>query len=152
MDHDKEFSNRRPEPIQETEEDLCRALWLAVTVQALIDASGKGGNHIDQARAKEWFAGRGGIGSDFTTVCDLAGIDPDRTQKRFREILRGNAGQIDFRCMKKAYLKNRNRKRFFRKAEKNARLRREKILRFESREQSDDAKTDEIDAATRLAA
>ncbi len=126
-----QISNRNYETIQETEEDLCRALWLAVAVQGLIDASGKGGNSIDKARAQEWLVGRGGITGDFSTVCDLAGIDPERTKKRFQGILRGDVEQIDFRCMKKAYLKNRSeesRKRFFRRAEKNARLRRERNL------------------------
>ncbi|MES2659476.1 MAG: hypothetical protein V4689_12730 [Verrucomicrobiota bacterium] len=129
MDDETQISNRNYEPIQKTEEDLCRALWLAVAVQGLIDASGKGGNSIDQARAQRWLVGRGGITGDFATVCDLAGIDPERTKKRFDKILRGDVEQIDFRCMKKAFLKNRSeesRKRFFRRAEKNARLRRER--------------------------
>jgi hypothetical protein len=155
MEHETQKPDRNYEPIQETEEDLCRALWLAVAVQGLIDASGKSGNSIDKARAEEWLVGRGGITSDFATVCDLAGIDPERTKKRFQEILRGNLEQIDFRCMKKACLKNRSeesRKRFFRRAEKNARLRREKILSFKTPIISQEQASDDPDVASRLAA
>lgn len=114
-------------PIEETEEDLCRTLWIGVIVQAIIDATGKSANHLDQAKALEWLKGKGGTTSEFAEVCHLAGIDFELTRKRCEELVTGNG--IDFRCLKKPKIENRaneDRKRYFRRAEKNARLRREK--------------------------
>lgn len=127
MNDDEECIDRKVEPVQETEEDLCRSLWLAVAIQALIDATGKGGNSLNQAQAIEWLKGKGGITSDFACVCDLAGIDFERTRKKFEQVIKREVESIDFRCMKKAGANNRsneNRKRFFRRAERNARNRR----------------------------
>ncbi|MFD0894751.1 hypothetical protein KBB96_04960 [Luteolibacter ambystomatis] len=128
MNDNEELPERKVAPIQETEEDLCRALWLAVAIQALIDASGKGGNSAYQTQAREWLLGKGGITSDFAAVCDLAGIDFAKTRRRFTKVLKGETESIDFRCTKKAHLRNRSqesRKRYFRRAERNARLRHE---------------------------
>src|SRR5687768_8367304 len=128
MNDYEQLPEREVAPVQETEEDLCRALWLAVAIQALIDASGKGGNPAYQAQAREWLLGKGGITSDFAAVCDLAGIDFEKTRKRFAKVLKGETESIDFRCTKKAHLRNRSqesRKRYFRRAERNARIRSE---------------------------
>lgn len=132
MNDNQGLLERRIAPVQETEEDLCRALWLAVAIQALIDASGKGGNPAYQAQAREWLKGKGGITSDFASVCDLAGIDFEKTRKRFSEVLKGESESIDFRSTKKAHLRNRSqesRKRYFRRAERNARIRSEQRKR-----------------------
>jgi hypothetical protein len=126
MHYTEKDEERIHAPVQETEEDLCRALWLAVAIQALIDASGKGGSRIEQTQSREWLKGAGGIRSDIAAVCDLANIDFEATRKRFAKVLDSQSEPIDFRCMKKAIAKNRNlecRKRYFRRAERNARIR-----------------------------
>jgi len=128
MNDNEELPERKVAPVQETEEDLCRALWLAVAIQALNDASGKGRNPDHQAEAREWLLDERGITSDVATVCDLADIDLEKTRQRFAKVMKGETESIDFRCMKKADLKNRSRegrKRYFRRAERNARLRHE---------------------------
>ena len=132
MNDNDENVERKGKPIDQTEEDLCRCLWLAVAVQALIDASGKGGNSVDQSQAREWLKARSGSDSEFATVCDLAGIDFERTRNQFEKVLKQEVEPIDFRCMKKAYAHNRShedRKRFFRRAERNARNRTRRIQR-----------------------
>lgn len=126
MNDNDNFPERQIAPVQETEEDLCRALWLAVAIQALIDATGKGGNPVYQAQAREWLLGKGNIGSDFASVCDLAGIDFEKTRTRFAQVMRGESESIDFRCAKKAHLHNRcqeSRKRYLSRIARNARLR-----------------------------
>ena len=41
MDYNVDDDSRTEPQIDETDNDLCRALWIAVAVQALIDASSK---------------------------------------------------------------------------------------------------------------
>ncbi len=132
MDDDTEFEKTAFEPVEETEEDLCRALWLAVLIQAVIDATGKAPNSLEEAKAREWLEGRGDLHSNFATVCDLAGVDFEKARKRFSPLVTGSAEKIDFRCMKRASMKNRNRNResrsrYFSRAQRNARLRRERL-------------------------
>ncbi|MBC7980299.1 MAG: hypothetical protein H7Y36_07025 [Armatimonadetes bacterium] len=123
MDDASDIDERKPQPIDETDDDLCRALWLAVAIQGLLDACGNGCTGLDQAKALEWLEGRGKDQSDFATVCNLAGVDIEKTRTRFVKVVQGEAASIDFRCMKRALPKNRtseSRHQFLRRARKNA--------------------------------
>lgn len=109
-------------PIENSEEDLCRSMWIAVILQAVIDAGGKNCNRVDRDAAIRWLKGEHGYRSEFAAVCDLAGIDFERTRERCAAMLRGDVPTVDFRAMKKASPGNRtseNRKRYFRRAERN---------------------------------
>ena len=126
--NDEEFEKGKA--VQEGDEDLCRAMWLAVIVQALIDATGNPRNEWDKLEARRWLEGRNCSTSDFAAVCDLAGIDSVKTGRLVTKILEGKLDCIDFRCSKKANLKNRSnesRRRYFARADRNACLRRQRI-------------------------
>lgn len=121
----------RGQPIEEGDEDLCRAVWLAVIVQALLDATGAPRNEWDKLESLRWLEGRHCDTSDFAAVCDLAGIDFAKAGRFVTKVLEGKLDCIDFRCTKKAHLRNRSqesRKRYFRRADKNAKQRRERQL------------------------
>jgi hypothetical protein len=112
--------------INEGDEDICRSLWLGVILQALLDAKGKYGNTVTQAHARVWLEGRDDLKSEFAAVCSLAGVDFHRTRARCTDILQQEGQNIDFRAMKKDKEQNRtaaNRKKYFRRAEKNHLLR-----------------------------
>jgi hypothetical protein len=122
QDHIKAFSD----PIEEGNEGQCRALWLAVILQAILDARGKYGNSVEQRQAKIWFKGRGGPRSAFAAVCDLAGVDFEKTRKRCQLVLADSSGALDFRVMKRDKEENRTakgRRRYLKRAERNANLR-----------------------------
>lgn len=126
------FESREETPIDETEDDLCRALWIAVAIQAVIDASSKSRKKSaikEKSLALQWLSDNADDESDLAWVCDLAGIDFRELRKRFKKSLRNPAESIDFRCLKKAGIENRgaeSRKRYFARARKNARLRQER--------------------------
>lgn len=128
-----EKSNQRFPAIAETEEDLCRALWLSVALQAIIDASSKSRKKTanrDKSQALSWLSDPLEDESDLAYVCELAGIDYRRLRKRFRKIMSGEVESVDFRCLKKLVneeAKPENRKRYFARARKNARLRQERV-------------------------
>lgn len=118
--------------IEEGDEDICRSMWLGVILQAVLDAKGKYGNTVTQAHAKVWLEGREGLKSDFAAVCSLAGVDFERTRSRCIGLLQQEKENIDFRAMKKDKSDNRtasNRKRYFRRAERNQKLRHEVAAR-----------------------
>ncbi|RYD75641.1 MAG: hypothetical protein EOP84_17980 [Verrucomicrobiaceae bacterium] len=127
--------------VEKTEEDLCRSMWIGVILQAVIDAGGSNCNRVDRDAAVRWLKGPGDFRSDFAAVCDLAGIDFERTRERCAAMLRGDVPTVDFRSMKKALPANRtseNRKRYFRRAERNAKDRnqRRNLLARASRPES----------------
>ncbi len=132
MDHDEKNQSREGTPIDESETDLCRALWLAVAIQAVIDASSKSRKKSairEKSSALQWLSDSSDEESDLACVCDLAGIDYRELRKRFKRSLREPENSIDFRCLKKAGIGNRgieSRKRYFARARKNARLRQER--------------------------
>ena len=133
MNDNDNSPERRVAPVQETEEDLCRALWLATIVQALLDATGNPRNEEDKLEARHWLEGRNCPTSDFAEVCDLAGIDFEIGGRFVTKVLEGKLDCIDFRCTKKAQLRNRSqesRKRYFRRADRNARMRSEQRKRL----------------------
>ncbi|MDF1816415.1 MAG: hypothetical protein P1V20_29715 [Verrucomicrobiales bacterium] len=87
---------------------LCRALWLAVIVQALVDArsqSKKLCNRKERAAAKAWLA-QSGPESDFEITCDLAGVRPEDVRAVFKRTRRGEK-TVDFRCLRKPKLTDR---------------------------------------------
>jgi len=135
MDHNYSYDERPETPIAETEEDLCRALWLAVAIQAIIDASSKSRKKSaikEKSQALQWLADNADEESDLALVCDLAGIDFKILRKKFKEVLRNPSDSIDFRCLKKAGVGNRgaeSRKRYFARVRKNARLKQERNLK-----------------------
>ncbi|MFD2256871.1 hypothetical protein ACFSSA_09300 [Luteolibacter algae] len=126
------MNTRKETPIDETEDDLCRALWIAVAIQAIIDASSKSRKKSaikERSRALQWLSDNSDEESDLAWVCDLAGIDFRELRKRFKKSLRNPDESIDFRCLKKAGIENRgteSRKRYFARARKNARIRQER--------------------------
>lgn len=123
--------------IDETETDLCRALWIAVAMQAIIDASSKSRKKAAiKARdeAVRWLMDPDNQSSDLAMVCDLAGIDATMLRKKFLQALRNPSDSIDFRCLKKCGISSRtpeSRKRYFARVRKNDRLRRESYRREE---------------------
>lgn len=132
MIENNNLNTRKETPIDETEDDLCRALWIAVAIQAIIDASSKSRKKSaikERSRALQWLSDNSDEESDLAWVCDLAGIDFRELRKRFKKSLRNPNESIDFRCLKKAGIDNRgteSRKRYFARARKNARLRQER--------------------------
>jgi hypothetical protein len=119
-------------PIEQCDEDLCRTMWIAVILQAIIDAGGKSCNRLEQAKAREWLEGRGGIFSEFAAICELAGLDFQKTRTRCSHLIRGEGEALDFRCMKKPLVHNRMKedpKRYYQRVARTARLRREKNMR-----------------------
>lgn len=135
MINDDSFEPRPGIPIDETETDLCRALWLAVAVQALIDAtsgSRKKPAIKNKSNALKWLAENEDVNSDFETVCDLANIDPKDLRKMFKEIRRDPSRSLDFRCLKRMENGKRgveSRKRYFARARKNEQLRKKRPIK-----------------------
>lgn len=134
MTNEGDFKTRKETPIDETEEDLCRALWLAVAIQAIIDATSKSRKKSaikEKSQALQWLADNADEESDLALICDLAGIDFRMLRKKFKQVLRNPSDSIDFRCLKKAGIDNRgaeSRKRYFARVRKNARLKQERDL------------------------
>ena len=132
---DNSSSNEQFDPIAEGDEDLCRALWIAVIVQAFVDAAGKSskaGNRRERIRAREWLATES-PDSEFAAVCDLAGLSFTETQRRLQKLLASEYETLDFRCLTKAWGSSQSiesRARFFKRARKNANNRREAFLRI----------------------
>ncbi|MEO5913317.1 MAG: hypothetical protein ABIS50_03720 [Luteolibacter sp.] len=115
------------ELIEQGDEDLCRTLWLGVILQAVLDAKGKFGNLVTQNQARNWLNGNGGNTSEFAAVCELAGVDFEKTRSRCLELLAVDSPAIDFRMMKQDRKRNRwneNRKVFFQRARRRDRIRR----------------------------
>ena len=133
MHNEQNFESREETPIDETDDDLCRALWIAVAIQAIIDASSNSRKKCaikDRSSALQWLSDNADEDSDLAWVCDLAGIDFRELRKRFKRTRSNPNESIDFRCLKKAGVENRgveSRKRYFARSRKNARLRRERI-------------------------
>lgn len=132
MEHRDDFCSRPSTPIDETETDLCRAIWIAVAMQSIIDASSRSRKKAAikaREEATQWLMDNDDEGSDFAMVCDLAGIDPGMLRKSFLRVQHIPSESIDFRCLKKCGINNRgieSRKRYFARVRKNDRLKREK--------------------------
>lgn len=126
--------DRDGNPIDETDNDLCRALWISVIVQAMIDIGVRTPGRENLQRRSEvlqWLGQNPEEIEDFETVCSLAGVEASEVRRIMKNILRGRSSGIDFRATKRALAKNReqeDRKRYFRRARKNQRNR----LRFQS--------------------
>ncbi len=81
---------------------LCRALWLSVIAQAMVDAksrSRKTTARRARTRAIAWF-NQTGSHSDFELVCDLAGVRAEDVRGVLQQIREGEK-TIDFRCLRK---------------------------------------------------
>ena len=105
-----ELEERSPQPIHESESHLCRTLWVSVALQAVVDARSESPKpELKRAKeeALEWLTAKGGEDSDFASVCDLAGIDFEKTRARLLEVVEDKDKAADFRCIKKALLDNR---------------------------------------------
>lgn len=133
------------EAIAEGDEENCRRLWLAVIVQQYLDALGKFGEGPIQVHARIWLEGREGINSGLYEACFYAGIDFEKTRKRFAELLKGGSEVIDFRMLKLDKEKNQtpqNRRRFYKRKDKSDELRRrnqrEEVEEFLFREADND--------------
>lgn len=126
------------EEIPETDDDLCRALWLSVILQALLDARSKSAKPCyrkSRQEAREWFGLEGEQEvDDFAFTCELAGIDPIKMKKVVLRILSDETASVDFRCLKKVGMPNRacteSRPSYFRRI-KMRKLRKERQLAAE---------------------
>lgn len=101
---------RENHPIDESETDLCRTLWVSVALQAVVDArsqSKKPALRRAKQEALEWLRAEDGDASDLASICDLAGLDFKKTQTRLLEIVASEEETADFRCIKKALMDNR---------------------------------------------
>lgn len=101
---------REIQPIDECDTDLCRSLWVAVALQAVVDARSKSKKKDLQnakAEAIEWLDAKEDEDSAFAHVCNLAGIDYQKAQSRLLEIVNDPEETADFRCIRKALLGNR---------------------------------------------
>ena len=134
------LSNDWDEPfegeIPETDADLCRAMWIAVILQALLDAKSNSLKKCLQkkrAEAREWLGLDGKQDSeDYKYVCDLAGIDIVKMNRVIQRVLANEGEPLDFRCLKKARISNRGgeqRSSYFRH------LKRRKIRRVRARKE-----------------
>jgi len=97
-------------PIDESELELCKALWISVMLQAVVDArsnSNKPDAYHDRRRALLWLRAEKGEQSDFANVCNLAGLDFQKTQASLLKIVENKEATADFRCIKKALHENR---------------------------------------------
>ena len=96
--------------IAETDDDLCRSLWLSVILQMIIDArseSRKPSNIRRRDEALDWLDAEDEEDSDFAMICDLAGIDFETMRRKAWRIVRGKSEQLDFRCLRKPQIQNR---------------------------------------------
>ena len=96
--------------IAETDDDLCRSLWLSVILQMIIDArteSRKPPNIRRREEALEWLDAEDDQGSDFAMICDLAGIDFELMRRKAWRIVRNGTELLDFRCLRKPQIHNR---------------------------------------------
>ena len=97
--------------IDESETDLCRAIWIAVIVQAVIDAKSNRKRQEYRTAKKEaikWLEAKAGEESEFAEICSLAGLDFRNTQKQLLEIIHDKNRSVNFHCLKKALMDNRN--------------------------------------------
>ena len=105
-----ENEERESQPIDETETDLCRTLWVSTALQAVVDARSKSKKRSlkkAKAEALEWLQATEGEESDFAVVCDLAGIDYKLARYRLLEIVQSTEETADFRCIRKTLQSNR---------------------------------------------
>lgn len=120
-------------PIDESETELCRALWVSVCVQAVVDARSETNDpklKPQKAIAMEWLRAEEGEESDLAEVCSLAGLDFEKTQTRLLELATDDDRFLDFRCLKKALMSNRgieSRSSYFKRLRRQERYRKEKI-------------------------
>lgn len=109
MDEFETVDERFP-PIDEADLDLCRALWVSVALQAVVDARSNSKKREllrNKEEALNWLAAEEDAESDFALVCDLAGIDFKKAQARLLQIVADPDETADFRCIKKALTDNR---------------------------------------------
>jgi hypothetical protein len=134
---DFDFPEHYP-PIDESETDLCRTLWVCVAVQAVIDARSNGKNpehRREKQDAREWLEAKDGEQSEFAEMCSMAGLDFQKTRAKLLELVMDDRKGLDFRCLKKTLMVNRNsesRANFLRRARKNERQRMQKANKKES--------------------
>ena len=144
--HPLEEETRPALPVDETDDDLCRALWLSVILQALTDARSKSAKRckkLDRLRALQWIAGADDPDSDFARVCEFAGVDRLKMKRRIDSILAESSESVDFRVLKKMKQEQRSwedRSKFLRRTQR----RKERLLRKRLAEAKrlDDAEAD----------
>ncbi len=117
--------------IEQGDEGVCRTMWLSVIVQSLSDALTTSNKHPfgrNREEALKWFAAEEGEGSDFATICNLAGVNFRQTQERINLFLNDELEALDFRCIRKGKLgATESRKTFMRRARKNVERRKAKL-------------------------
>ncbi len=107
MNHHDNNPDRQPENLsdgtfEEPCDAACRALWLAVIVQLLTDATSKSKRERPlrrQRQAREWFSNLDENHS-FHEICELAGVDPEAMKQEIRKILANPELKPDFRSMR----------------------------------------------------
>jgi len=98
------------QPIDESETELCSALWMAVALQAVVDSRSKSSKpkiQRDKEEALQWLNADNHEENSLAYVCQMAGLDFKKTQQRLLEIVNSPDETVDFRCVKKALMDNR---------------------------------------------
>ena len=106
MNEQLEIEKQRPPiPIPPGDDDLCRALWLSVLVQAVVDAKSQRSRSCFkryQDRALDWINGStDDEDQNFIEVCHLAGVDPQEMRRLISEALGSKSDDFNFRCLMK---------------------------------------------------
>ena len=106
MNEQLDLEQQRPSiPIPPGDDDLCRALWLSVLVQAVVDAKSKRSRSCFkryQDRALDWINGStDDEDQNFIEVCHLAGVDPIEMRRLISEALVSDSDNFNFRCLMK---------------------------------------------------
>jgi len=100
FDHPTEYP-----PIDESETDSCRALWVSVAIQAVVDARSNR-NRPEHRRHKkealEWLEAKEGDESELAEICSLAGLDFETTRRKLLEFANDENEGLNFRCLRKA--------------------------------------------------
>ena len=130
MEHNTDDGNTVNYPsIDESETELCRAIWVSVCVQAVVDARSATKDpklKTVQADALKWLQAEEEENSDLAEVCSLAGLNFQQTRTRLLDLATKDDRFLDFRCLKKALLCNRGnepRSTYFKRLRKQERYR-----------------------------
>jgi len=112
------------QPIEEGDEDRCRAMWLARIYQFVIDARSNDPRYQrERIKARAWL--KGVEDSDFAFTCEMAEVEFKVIRKRVLILMDDPTLPIDFRVLKKLH-KTRagdgveTRHRYFSRCRKNA--------------------------------
>ena len=130
MEHNNDDGNAvNYPPIDGSETELCRAIWVSVCVQAVVDARSETKDpklKTVRADALKWLRAEEEENSDLAEVCSLAGLNFQQTRTRLLDLATKDDRFLDFRCLKKTLMCNRgneSRSTYFKRLRKQERYR-----------------------------